>query len=341
MGIFPWSFGKSQSTPGSDLVHQLNDPNNKKSGNVSTTASSGQNCLVRSNLTKLAPLVSHTLPSSSQHPVAKPQPSRSKPNRSIDLPLAPALMNDPAFSVDPRSNPNFIAQYDSRNHHAKRQSFHPHTSSNTHNLNFTASQPPSFNERYAHPTLPVTPPTSDSTSSSNSTTSLSSIRSSSPPTPPIDVTFLAPQTISPSAKPSQPRSHKSLKPKIAQEVAYPSPSSAVMPSDAHQPNEESVLPSRVIATPEKPRSQAGANSLFLRVRELDRIDELDESDPLGLPWHHKGPYEAINNIAKLSVQDPADKGTYVDNVSGDGDTKPKTVRVRVFVQCKSDIPTMV
>src|SRR6202035_3588442 len=117
--------------------------------------------------------------------------------------------------------------------------------------------------------------TSDSTSSSNSTTSLSSKRSSSPPTPPIDVNFLALQTVSPSAKSSQPPSYESLKPKIAQEVAYPSPSSVVMPYDAHQPNEKSVLPSRVIATPEKPRSQAGTNSRFYRVRELDRIDELD------------------------------------------------------------------
>jgi hypothetical protein len=33
-----------------------------------------------------------------------------------------------------------------------------------------------------------------------------------------------------------------------------------------------------------------------RPRELDRIDELDETDPFGTGLHHKGPYEAINAI---------------------------------------------
>jgi hypothetical protein len=33
-----------------------------------------------------------------------------------------------------------------------------------------------------------------------------------------------------------------------------------------------------------------------RARELDRIDELDETDPFGSAIHHKGPYEAINAI---------------------------------------------
>jgi hypothetical protein len=33
-----------------------------------------------------------------------------------------------------------------------------------------------------------------------------------------------------------------------------------------------------------------------RLRELDRIDELDETDPFGTGLHHKGPYEAISAI---------------------------------------------
>jgi hypothetical protein len=34
------------------------------------------------------------------------------------------------------------------------------------------------------------------------------------------------------------------------------------------------------------------------IRALDRIDELDESNPLGLPVHHGGPYEAIQKLVQ-------------------------------------------
>lgn len=33
-----------------------------------------------------------------------------------------------------------------------------------------------------------------------------------------------------------------------------------------------------------------------RIRDLDKIDELDETDPFGTGMHHRGPYEAINAI---------------------------------------------
>ncbi|PCH33907.1 hypothetical protein WOLCODRAFT_141864 [Wolfiporia cocos MD-104 SS10] len=39
-------------------------------------------------------------------------------------------------------------------------------------------------------------------------------------------------------------------------------------------------------------------------RDLDRIDELDESDPRGLAWHHGGPYEAIRSVSQPRRKEP-------------------------------------
>lgn len=40
------------------------------------------------------------------------------------------------------------------------------------------------------------------------------------------------------------------------------------------------------------------------LHNLDRIDELDETDPFGGSYHHDGPYEAIGgNLAQPSLHD--------------------------------------
>ncbi len=36
----------------------------------------------------------------------------------------------------------------------------------------------------------------------------------------------------------------------------------------------------------------------VRAKDLDRIDELDETNPLGLSLHHDGPYEAASQALK-------------------------------------------
>ncbi|KAI0801033.1 hypothetical protein C8Q74DRAFT_1214769 [Fomes fomentarius] len=49
-----------------------------------------------------------------------------------------------------------------------------------------------------------------------------------------------------------------------------------------------------VAAPKTQRRRNSKNpSIAAPPRDLDRIDELDESDPLGFAWHHGGPYEAI------------------------------------------------
>ena len=53
-------------------------------------------------------------------------------------------------------------------------------------------------------------------------------------------------------------------------------------------------PSETPSAPLRGRRKNSKNpSISTPPRDLDSIDELDESDPLGFAWHHDGPYEAI------------------------------------------------
>ncbi|KAJ3473718.1 hypothetical protein NLI96_g12858 [Meripilus lineatus] len=46
------------------------------------------------------------------------------------------------------------------------------------------------------------------------------------------------------------------------------------------------------------RTRSKKNIVAAAPKDLDKIDELDESDPLGFAWHHGGPYEAIKRSAE-------------------------------------------
>ena len=64
------------------------------------------------------------------------------------------------------------------------------------------------------------------------------------------------------------------------------PRPSTVPVPAPPPEASSApLPSR--------RRNSKNPSISTPPRDLDSIDELDESDPLGFAWHHGGPYEAI------------------------------------------------
>ncbi|KAF7799314.1 hypothetical protein EIP86_010546 [Pleurotus ostreatoroseus] len=47
------------------------------------------------------------------------------------------------------------------------------------------------------------------------------------------------------------------------------------------------------AAPEPIRIQKSRSRKTSATKDLDKIDELDETDPLGFAWHHESPYEAI------------------------------------------------
>lgn len=46
------------------------------------------------------------------------------------------------------------------------------------------------------------------------------------------------------------------------------------------------------------KSRSRKNSIAAAPKDLDRIDELDETDPLGYAWHHESPYEAIKKAVE-------------------------------------------
>ncbi|KAI0756768.1 hypothetical protein C8Q80DRAFT_1264788 [Daedaleopsis nitida] len=81
-------------------------------------------------------------------------------------------------------------------------------------------------------------------------------------------------------------------------------------------------PQPAAAPPPRRRRNSKNPSIAAAPRDLDRIDELDESDPLGFAWHHHGPYEAI---AKAS--------THPDSASVSGQKRtqrPKRKPVQPF-----------
>ena len=63
-----------------------------------------------------------------------------------------------------------------------------------------------------------------------------------------------------------------------------------------------------IATPANHKQHSGNDDLYKKTHkfqrtisasrnnrpvDIDKVDELDDSDPYGMPWHHDGPYQAI------------------------------------------------
>jgi hypothetical protein len=63
-----------------------------------------------------------------------------------------------------------------------------------------------------------------------------------------------------------------------------------------------------------------------RPKELDRIDELDETDPFGSGLHHRGPYEAIKAI----LGDGVNHGASEQRPSLPKPTRSKRVRLCIL-----------
>lgn len=97
---------------------------------------------------------------------------------------------------------------------------------------------------------------------------------------------------------------------------HPSPPERHSPLTRHSPPHEAAVPLAFPATSQTPssshpslqppseikKSRSRKTSIAAAPKELDKIDELDETDPLGFAWHHHGPYEAIQKAAKLAGQ---------------------------------------
>ncbi|KAH9898162.1 hypothetical protein C8Q73DRAFT_663929 [Cubamyces lactineus] len=131
----------------------------------------------------------------------------------------------------------------------------------------------------------------------------------------------------PSAGPSQSRPNTQSAPEdsappsnrtstVQSTAARPSiaPRNASAP-ELHQPPPPTDVPPRpstvpiaaptnsTVSAPAPQRKRSKNPSISAPPRDLDRIDELDESDPLGARWHHDGPYEAIMKAAPVLYPD--------------------------------------
>ncbi|KAI0347844.1 hypothetical protein BDW22DRAFT_24076 [Trametopsis cervina] len=90
-------------------------------------------------------------------------------------------------------------------------------------------------------------------------------------------------------------------------IAMPQPHTPAQqspPQDGTAPVGFPSMPSSssVQAPSEIKKSRSRKPSIATPPKDLDKIDELDETDPLGFAWHHGGPYEAISKAAKDAAQ---------------------------------------
>ncbi|KAF5385522.1 hypothetical protein D9757_005445 [Collybiopsis confluens] len=182
--------------------------------------------------------------------------------------LTPEILRDPAFSSNPLSNPES-----------------PYLLSVA---NPDVQAPPPSN-----PLLSAHSHTSQSlySNSSNSSSSHSSPMRS----PHSDITYTKKNLIvlEPSRIMSPPPAYDDHnKPPAIRHASVPA-----LPSSSSHPDHVDLPP-----RPATVANDFNTTTNPSRNRGLDPIDELDESNPLGLSLHHRGPYEALNTIAYIPPQ---------------------------------------
>lgn len=266
------------------------------------------------NSTPQGNLVSHTPHSHSSTLLL----SQASPKRPLTMSIPPAMLNDPAFSTDPRSHPHFVLDKtvtEPSRSHPKNLSL-PRVASGHGSTAGRLRKSPSTPHTF--PTVP----SPDSVPSSNLSDSLNSRLS--PLTPPVPITL----PFNSFSHSPQPPPYESLSPQFdTQQYSRPSPTGNTLP-DVHKSIETPAQPSGAAATVGGSSVPNSTNRRSLRIHELDRIDELDETDPLGMPWHHGGPYEAIR---KAAVEEPTnEKGGFVANFPGRQQQALRSSKVRMY-----------
>jgi hypothetical protein len=271
---------------------------------------------------------------SPRHAHPPPPPIRNPTTPQFKNPLSDLILNDPAFSSDPRSHPHFPLT------NARSYKDPPSKSSQSYSRHVTQARHVSLSHeaphsqenapikevlpRISHRPLPqerrsspfsayvesasITTHSTFTPSTASPTTSHSHSLTQTPGsrTPSVASTSHLTANSTPSSQPQF--KHEPNLP-VSQVPNNPSmlfnTSAPEMPLKAQKP---SVLPrteSAPILSENKKSTvgKRGMKSLFRRLtnrRGLDRIDELDETDPFGGSYHHGGPYEAIgNSLAEL------------------------------------------
>ncbi|TDL28213.1 hypothetical protein BD410DRAFT_351410 [Rickenella mellea] len=203
-----------------------------------------------------------------------------------------SLYDDPAFSTDPRHHPDFVM---------------------TSREQIVSAPPPT----YAVPRPPESlgSPAFTFTEHLEAETSFPNAPFPSPPlpTPPYPPAAFVDQqhTFKPAVATAEPQITQRLGPPPMQPRAISDP-----------------LPATTVV--ERPQLERKGNSSppLRRPPDLDKIDELDETDPLGVPWHHGGRYEVLGNAAPLPDQVPQDapQPTSVNTIQGPAGKKEKRVK---------------
>jgi len=275
-------------------------------------------------------------PSASTSPMkfkfSKSSAPQAPPKKIKNLP--PTLYNDPAFSPDPYSHPHFVTSQGSTwttppavGHPTlksdARRLFPPDVSTSARDLDeIQLLQPPNTplsptGPNDSQPEFPASLPSgSNSSGSLASTTPPSSMELSNPPKP-TDIRTTSPESqvpppekkqktvsflrrkLAPTPVPTIPSAPAPEPQKLEQHDEtphYPDTRPPLISNmsapEMHRPDDTPTLPPRPATTPADIRpAQQGRG-----IRALDRIDELDETNPLGSPLHHGGPYEAIRKL---------------------------------------------
>lgn len=255
-------------------------------------------------------------------PPSPPPPPPKKPIPQFRRPLAQTVFNDPAFSSDPRSHPHFDVA-DARSYkdlppRPPRRSPSMYDPAAQENITWPAPavlphHPMTVDRRLSPLALSVSLEHEPILTSSGSSTVSSATSNSSSPTqtPGIHTTSPVSRTMPHSFRPTPYAKFPPSAPAQAPDENRPRMPYTMSTPDVRPPRPPPPPP-RVSSAPDLPVTRKRSDKIKNFVRRLtkrdnlDRIDELDETDPFGLGFHHSGPYEAItNNLAKLGPLDSA------------------------------------
>ncbi|KAG1757777.1 hypothetical protein EDB19DRAFT_1659005 [Suillus lakei] len=276
---------------------------------------------------------------------------------SFSRPLSMTILNDPAFSSDPRVHPHFPLV--SPTFYKELPSKSPLMVVN--NLSQTSLSTTSDNSSVQEVLCPIEDPDFVSHSPGSEEAHPSPTASTSVSLDSDSHTALSAFT-SPTVSSATSHSHSLIHTKTPRvvsplQLSFPFSASPASSSPSHDPGSSPAMcpptsnrpaPTRNVTAPEQrekvvkpatvrfdsaPVYADGSNRptgkrrmknfirRFTSSRALDRIDEMDETDPFGSGWHHGGPYEAIgSNLAQLG---PAHMYNDIDVLRGDFHTKSK------------------
>ncbi|KAF9229082.1 hypothetical protein BS17DRAFT_770994 [Gyrodon lividus] len=290
----------------------------------------------------------HLLISSSQsnlHAQRLPPIIRNPTTPQFKTPLSGFILSDPAFSSDPRSHPHFpltnAGSYKEPPSKSPR-SYPRHVTralpvSLSHEAQLTEENalltnlPPHISHQSLieepHPSpssAPVFFTTHSTTFTSPTVISVSS--RSHPPTQTPGGRIPTPVALVSSSNPnssSPPRPQRNGPSPPVQQIPD-HPSCNMCTPELRLTAQKPSIPTRVESAPilsENKKGIVGKGRMRNLVRpvtdrnNLDRIDELDETDPFGGGYHHDGPYEAIGS--SLAELDPPPMYNDIDALRGD------------------------